>query len=83
MNEDNLNSIKGTQCFECEGFRHIKYECPNLLKNKNKGISIIWFDSEDESERKIFNNAIAYSGKYEAESKSGNEDMTNKDLDAN
>lgn len=35
--EDKPNDDKGTQCFECEFFGHIKEECPTFLKRQKKG----------------------------------------------
>jgi hypothetical protein len=30
--DDKPNQSKGIQCHECEGFGHIKLECPTFLK---------------------------------------------------
>lgn len=46
-------------------------------------LSIIWSDSEDESERQNANNVITYSGKYEEESEFNDEYMNNEELVAN
>lgn len=48
--EDKTNKGKGIKCFECEGFSHIKTECPTFLKKQKKGMSITWSKSGDESE---------------------------------
>lgn len=71
---DKINSIKGTQCCECEAFGHIKVECHTFLKKQNMGLSIIWSDFDGESEGENANNVIVYSGRYEAESESSDEE---------
>lgn len=55
---------------------------PFFNKYKNR-LSIIWFDSYNESEGENSQNVIAYSGEYEAESEFNDEDMTNEELTAN
>ena len=30
----------GSQCFGCQGYRHIKSECPTYLKSKGKAIAV-------------------------------------------
>lgn len=50
--KDKPNKGKGIQYFECEGFGHMKAECPTFLKKQKKGMSITWSDSDDESKKK-------------------------------
>ena len=47
--EEDSNQGKRVQCFECEGFGHIKTECPTFLK-KQKGLSVLWSDGESDSD---------------------------------
>jgi len=47
--DEKPNQGKGIQCHECEGFGHIKSECPTFLKNK-KGMSVSWLDDDSEGE---------------------------------
>ncbi|PNX88617.1 gag-protease polyprotein [Trifolium pratense] len=41
---------KSIQCHECEGYGHVRPECPTYLKRANKGLTITWSDDDDESE---------------------------------
>ena len=47
--KEDSNKGKRVQCFECEGFGHIKTECPTYLK-KQKGLSVLWSDGESDSD---------------------------------
>jgi DnaJ-class molecular chaperone len=38
------------QCYECEGFGHIRKQCPNFSRKQKKGLAAILSDFEDESE---------------------------------
>ena len=47
------NNSKGPQCFGCQGYGHMKSECPTYLKSKGKALAITLSDgevSDDESE---------------------------------
>ena len=35
---------KGVQCFECEGYGHIRTECATYLKRQKKGLAVSWSD---------------------------------------
>ena len=50
--EEKPSRAKGIQCHECEGYGHIKSECPNYLKKQKKGMMVTWSDddSDDASE---------------------------------
>lgn len=61
MNEKEHYSGKGTQCFECGGYGHIRPECANYLRKYKKGLILTWSDSENEDEREITNNVMPYS----------------------
>ena len=46
------NNSMGPQCFRCQGYGHMKYECPTYLKSKDKVMAITLSDgevSDDES----------------------------------
>ncbi|KAL5827552.1 hypothetical protein ACOSQ4_019349 [Xanthoceras sorbifolium] len=49
FDNDNGKS-KGVQCYECQGFGHIAFECANIQINLKKGIAlnITWSDNDDE-----------------------------------
>ena len=36
----------GPQCFECQGYGHMKSECPTYLKSKGKAMAVTLSDSE-------------------------------------
>lgn len=63
--EDKPNGGRGTQCFEYEGFRHIKLECSTFLKKQKMELFVTWYDSDNESEEEAPNNMMTYSGRYE------------------
>ena len=47
------NNSMGSQCFGCQGYRHMKSECPTYLKSKDKAMAVTLSDgevSDDESE---------------------------------
>src|ERR1044072_539484 len=50
--EERPSRNKGIQCPECEGYGHIKAECPTFLKKQKKGLVVTGSDEEtdDESE---------------------------------
>jgi len=51
-NDDKSNQGKGIQSHGCEGFGHIKAECPTHLKKQKKGLYVSWSDDDEpESER--------------------------------
>lgn len=53
---------KEVRCFECEGFGHIKTECPNFQKKQKKGFTIIRYESYDESEGETANKMMPFIG---------------------
>ncbi|KAK2368373.1 gag-protease polyprotein [Trifolium repens] len=61
MSKEETNSEEETevQCYECEGFGHIRKQCPNFLRKQKKGLAAILSDSEDESEDEDINNAFS------------------------
>ncbi|CAM8965641.1 unnamed protein product [Rhodiola kirilowii] len=72
---------KGIQCRECEGFGHIRAECPNLKKKNAYAVS--WSNSESDREGET-NNFVTLTSiigqeeetSQEAESKSSSENHT-------
>src|ERR1044072_5551314 len=50
--DEKPSRAKGIQCHECEGYGHIKSECPTYLKKQMKGLMVTWSDddSDDASE---------------------------------
>ncbi|KAK2374736.1 gag-protease polyprotein [Trifolium repens] len=71
MSKEETNSEEETevQCYECEGFGHIRIQCPIFLRKQKKGLAAILSDSEDEAEDEDINNA--FSGMFET-SNNGN-----------
>src|SRR3954468_9997438 len=48
--EEKYNHNKGIQCHGCEGYGHIRAECPTYLKKQKKGLSVSWSDEDSESD---------------------------------
>lgn len=65
-----LDIGKRMQCYECERFEHIKYECPTFIKKQKKGFSITWYESDDSSEKEIENKVMEFTRKYDSYSES-------------
>ena len=40
------NNSMGQQCFECQGYGHVKSECPTFLRSKGKDIAVTLSDDE-------------------------------------
>ena len=50
---ENNKDSRGVQCHECSGYSHIKSECTNTIKKKNrKGYQVAWDDDSDDSNTK-------------------------------
>ena len=41
---------KGIKCHECEGFGHIRSECPTYLKRQKKNLYVTWSEEDSESD---------------------------------
>ena len=57
------NNSMGPECFGCQGYGHIKSECPTYLKSKGKAMIVTLSDcevSDDESECDEDGNFIAF-----------------------
>lgn len=72
-----MNTIS---CYGCEGFGHIKVECPTFLKKQKKGLSITWSGLDDEREGEITNKIMTLIGKYKYGSESSDEDISEEEL---
>lgn len=81
--EEKSNQGKGIQCYECEGYGHIRPECPTFLKNHKKGLNVSWFDddeSEDYSNSETTKLVMALSGRCVDEVESCNENILYDDM---
>ena len=57
------NNFMGPQCFGCQGYGHMKSDCPTYLKSKGKAMAVTLSDgevSDDESECDEDGNFIAF-----------------------
>ncbi|KAK2356863.1 gag-protease polyprotein [Trifolium repens] len=77
--EDKSYLERNIRCFECEGFGHIKAECPTFLTKQKRELSISWTNSDDESEGETTNMIRALIGKSEIDS-FGDKDQTEEEL---
>lgn len=80
MIEDKPNDDKGTQCFECEGFEHIKAKCHTFLKKQKKGLLAPWFNYESEEETAHIWMAYSSLCEYDGESNTEEEDLDSYSL---
>ncbi|CAJ2644227.1 unnamed protein product [Trifolium pratense] len=48
--DEKTSQSEGVQCHECEGYGHIKAECPTFLKRQRKSLAITWSDEDDSEE---------------------------------
>ncbi|KAK2396393.1 gag-protease polyprotein [Trifolium repens] len=77
--ENTSEQNKEVRCFECEGFGHIRPECPNFLRKQKKGMAATLSDSEEEKEEEPTTKAFA--GTFETSSSISNEDLLQEELD--
>lgn len=75
-----LNKGKQVQCHECEESGHIKAECLTFIKKQKNGLSITWYDSNDESESETTNKVMAFINQYEYGGDSNDKEMSEEDL---
>ena len=40
------NNLMGPQCFGCQRYSHMKFECPTYLKSKGKAMVVTFSDNE-------------------------------------
>src|ERR1044072_8731736 len=81
--EERPSRSRGIQCHECEGFGHIKAECPTFLKKQKKGMAVTWFDddSEEDNEGETANIVKALTVQVDAtEEDSSDEEMNDEEL---
>ncbi|CAJ2656756.1 unnamed protein product [Trifolium pratense] len=48
--DEKTSQSEAVQCHECEGYGHIKAECPTFLKRQRKSLAITWSDEDDSEE---------------------------------
>src|ERR1043165_2581376 len=48
--EEKGSQSRGVQCHECEGYGHIRAECPTFLKKQKKRMAVTWSDGDSGSE---------------------------------
>ncbi|KAK2389850.1 gag-protease polyprotein [Trifolium repens] len=77
--ENTSEQNKEVRCSECEGFGHIRPECPNFLRKQKKGMTTTLSDSEEEKEEEPTNKA--FTGTFQTSSSTNNEDLLQKELD--
>jgi hypothetical protein len=80
--DENDSQTKGVQCFECEGYGHVKPECPTYLKKQKKGYSITWSDedSEEDKEGESTTKFTAFIGRFKSGDDSSDEEITFEEL---
>jgi hypothetical protein len=74
---------ESVQCYECEGYGHIKTECATYLKKQKKGLAVTWYDediSDNELEGVAANHVSAMTGVCDSDNDSCDEDLTYKEL---
>src|ERR1044072_4604039 len=48
--EEKESQSREIQCHSCEGYGHIRVECPTFLKKQKKGMAVTWSDGDSGSE---------------------------------
>ncbi|KAK2376831.1 gag-protease polyprotein [Trifolium repens] len=74
---------ESVQCYECEGYGHIKTECATYLKKQKKGLAVTWYDediSDNELEGVAANHVSATTVVCDSDNDSCDEDLTYKEL---
>ena len=81
------NNSMGPQCFGCQGYGNMKFECPTYLKSRGKAMTITLSDdeiSDDESGCDEDGNFIAFTATAVVyESMSAEENPSNGELSKN
>ena len=68
---------KGIQCHECEGFGHIRAECPTYLKKQKKNLFVTWSEEDSESDLEESAKYVkAFTGKYVSDEESSDGELT-------
>src|ERR1044072_1368422 len=80
--EDEGSQSREIQCHGCEGYGHIRAECPTFLKKQRKGMTVTWSDGESgsESEEEPANLVTAPSGTCNSDKDSSDEEVTFEEL---
>src|SRR3954464_5774863 len=80
--EEKYNHSKGIQCHECEGYGHIKAECPTYLKKQKRGLSVSWSDEDSESdfEEESAKHVTALTGIYNSDEDSSEDELSFEEL---
>src|ERR1043165_1114962 len=80
--EEKGNHNRGIQCHGCEGYGHIRAECPTFLKKQKKGMYVTWSDgdSESDSEEESAKLVTSLSGVYNSDNDSTDEEVTFEEL---
>src|ERR1051325_4759182 len=82
MSEDKESQSREIQCHGCEGYVHVRAECPTFLKKQRKGMTVTWSDGESgsESEEEAANLVTALSGTGNSDNDSSDEEVTFEEL---
>src|ERR1043165_8198388 len=80
--EEKGSQSRGVQCHECEGYGHIRAECPTFLKKQKKGMAVTWSDGDSgsESEEEGAKLVTALTGVYNSDMDSCDEEVTFEEL---
>ncbi|WJX19410.1 hypothetical protein P8452_09112 [Trifolium repens] len=74
---------RGVQCFECEGYGHIRTECGTYLKKQKKGLAVTWSDEDNfdnEADNVTANHVRAMTGVCFSDNDSYDEEFTFEEL---
>ncbi|KAK2368014.1 gag-protease polyprotein [Trifolium repens] len=74
---------KGVQCYECEGYGHVRTECATYLKKQKKGLAVTWSDednSDNEVENVAANHVSAMTGVCFSDNDSCDDEFTYEEL---
>src|ERR1051325_3438743 len=80
--EEKGSQSSGIQCHGCEGFGHIRAECPTFLRKQKKGMAVTWSDgdSSSDSEEESAKLVTALSGTCNSDNDSSDEEVTFEEL---
>jgi hypothetical protein len=60
--EEKNDQIKEVQCYECEGYGHIRTKCGTYLRKQKKSLMVAWSDEVSEEEDEPVRHATALTG---------------------
>src|ERR1044072_7815122 len=80
--EEKGSQSREIQCHGCEGYGHIRAECPTFLKKQKKGMAVTWSDGDSgsESEEEAAKLVTALSGVCNSDMDSSDEEVTFEEL---